>query len=162
MKTAVTYSVVPRKNPREKDAPVLFYAQAQARGEADIRALSERIEVMCTVTRADVMAVLVALETVIKDCLSNGEIVRLGELGALQMSLSSKGELVKEKFTAANINKSRILFRPGETLAGMQKTLRYERVQKLLKKKEEEPLTPEEGQQESVSSPTDQEGSVMA
>ena len=62
MKTAVTYSVVSRKNSRKQDAPAMFYAQAQARGEADIRTLSDRIELMCTVTRADVMAVLPKIE----------------------------------------------------------------------------------------------------
>lgn len=135
MKTAVTYSVVSRKNPREPEAPALFYAHAQARGEADIRTLSDRIELMCTVTRADVMAVLIAVESVITDCLANGEIVRLGDLGSLQMSLSSKGVIAKEDFTASLINKSRILFRPGDTLQAMQKNLRYERVEQLPKGK---------------------------
>ena len=135
MKTAVTYSVVSRKNPREPEAPALFYAHAQARGEADIRTLSDRIELMCTVTRADVMAVLIAVESVITDCLANGEIVRLGDLGSLQMSLSSKGVMAKEDFTASLINKSRILFRPGDTLQAMQKNLRYERVEQLPKGK---------------------------
>ena len=155
MKTAVTYSVVSRKNPREPEAPALFYAHAQARGEADIRTLSDRIELMCTVTRADVMAVLIAVESVIKDCLANGEIVRLGDLGSLQMSLSSKGVTSKEDFSAALINKSRILFRPGDTLQAMQKSLRYERVEQLpkTKKKEVAPEAPD-------SSATDEPGSA--
>ena len=33
MARAVTYSVVPRINPREKNDPPKFYAQAQARGD---------------------------------------------------------------------------------------------------------------------------------
>ena len=138
MKTSVTYSVVSRKNPKEPEFPALFYAQAQARGEADIRTLSDRIELMCTVTRADIMAVLVALESSVKECLSNGEIVRLGDLGSLQMSLSSRGAASMEQFSANMIEKSRILFRPGETLQDMQKTLRFERVEPRPKKKKEE------------------------
>ncbi len=137
MKTAVTYSVVSRKNPRQPELPCLFYAQAQARGEADIRSLSDRIELMCTVTRADVMAVLVALESVIKECLSNGEIVRLGDLGSLQLSLSSKGAGSKKEFTTSLIDKTRILFRPGETLSAMQKTLHFERVETVQKNAEQ-------------------------
>ena len=135
MKTSVTYSVVSRKNPKDLELPALFYAQAQARGEADIRTLSDRIELMCTVTRADIMAVLVALESSVKECLSNGEIVRLGDLGSLQMSLSSRGAATKDQFSPNMIEKSRILFRPGETLQDMQKTLRYERVEVLPKGK---------------------------
>lgn len=137
MKTAVTYSVVSRKNPRQPQLPNLFYAQAKARGEADIRTLSDRIELMCTVTRADVMAVLVALESVIKECLSNGEIVRLGELGSLQLSLSSKGSNSKKEFTSSMIHKTRILFRPGETLSAMQKMLHFERVETVQKNAEQ-------------------------
>ena len=136
MKTAVTYSVVARKNPKDPEFAPKFYAQAQARGEADIKTLSDRIELMCTVTRADVMAVLVALESTITDCLSNGEIVRLGDLGSLQMSLSSDGSFNKKEFNTSLIKKSRILFRPGETLQAMQKTLRYERVDQLPKKED--------------------------
>lgn len=135
MKSSVTYSVVSRKNPNEPELPAKFYAQAQARGESDIRTLSDRIELMCTVTRADIMAVLVALEETVKDALANGEIVRLGELGALQMSLSSKGAASKEEFYPNMILRSRILFRPGETLKDMQKTLRFERVETLPKGK---------------------------
>ena len=84
------------------------------------------------------MAVLVALETVIKDCLSNGEIVRLGELGSLQMGLSSHGVLTEEDFNASMIYKSRIHFRPGLTLSAMLATLHFKRVPKKLDKAQAE------------------------
>ena len=128
MKTSVTYSLVQRKNPRNEMASPRYYAKAQARGVADIRSISDRIEIMCTVTRADVVAVLTALETCVSDSLANGEIVRLGELGSLQISLSSKGAPTKEEFNSSMIDKSRILFRPGETLSKMQQSLSFERV----------------------------------
>lgn len=134
MKTSLTYSVVARKNPREPETPALYYAQAQARGEADIRTLSDRIELMCTVTRADVMAVLAALESTISECLANGEIVRLGDLGSLQLSLSSKGAPSAKEFSSSMICNSRFLFRPGETLRAVQKTLNFERVEQKKKK----------------------------
>ena len=94
----LTYSVVERKDPQNPEVAGKFYAQAQARGEAGIRELSQRIQQSCTVTRADVMAVLIALEDVVADSLANGEIVRLGELGSLQISLSSEGSMTKEDF----------------------------------------------------------------
>ena len=137
MKQSVTYSVVSRKNPTKPDEGPLFYAQAQARGEADIRSISSRIEQACTVTRADVIAVLTALETTVSSCLANGEIVRLGELGTLQVSISSVGAPSKEEFSVGNIRRTRILFRPGETLSQMQASMKFERVEKRKKKKEE-------------------------
>ena len=153
MNTSVSYSVVPRTNPAKPQLPVRYYAMAQARGVADVRSLSDRINSMCTVNPTDVMGVLVALETVVKDCLANGEIVRLGELGSLQMSLSSKGVIAKEDFNASLINKSRILFRPGETLSAMQKNLSFARVAQLPKSKKGSAEGPD-------SSATDEPGSA--
>jgi predicted histone-like DNA-binding protein len=118
MARSVTYSVVPRKNPQEKGTPPKFYAQAQARGDVNIREMSERIQSACTVNKADVYAVLVALEDVIAEALQNGEIVRLGELCTLQVSLSGKGALTEEDYNDSLIKKAKIIFRPGTILAG--------------------------------------------
>ncbi|WP_299231475.1 HU family DNA-binding protein [uncultured Bacteroides sp.] len=137
----LTYSVVERKDPKNPDVEGKYYAQAQARGEAGIRELSQRIQQMCTVTRADVMAVLIALEDVVADSLANGEIVRLGELGSLQVSLSGEGSEAKEDYHDGLIKKARILFRGGKTLSNTLTTLKYEKVEQKYKKEEEgEPI----------------------
>lgn len=138
----LTYSVVERKDPLNPETQGKFYAQAQARGEAGIRELSQRIQQMCTVTRADVMAVLIALEDVVSDSLANGEIVRLGELGSLQVSLSGEGAATKDEYNDTLIKKNRILFRGGKTLSNMLETIRYQRVEQKYKKSDsgEEPL----------------------
>ncbi|WP_300725366.1 HU family DNA-binding protein [uncultured Bacteroides sp.] len=129
MDRAVTYSVVGRRNPRNQDAPVKFYAQAQARGEMGIRTMAERIQNACTVTRADIMAVLIALSEVVSEGLQNGEIVRLGDLGSLQVSLSSKGAETQDDFTASMISKTRVNFRPGEDLAKALGIMSFQRVE---------------------------------
>ena len=67
MARTVTYSVVPRINPRENNDPTRYYAQAQARGDVNIREMAERIQATCTVHKTDVYAVLVALEDVVKE-----------------------------------------------------------------------------------------------
>lgn len=130
MAKSVTYSVVPRINPNEKEMPPLYYAQAQASGDVNIREMSERIQAACTVTKADVYAVLVAMEDVIIDALKGGEIVRLGDLGALQIGLNGKGELTEEDFEPSLIKKARINFRPGVALNGMLTSLSYTKVAK--------------------------------
>lgn len=135
----LTYSVVERKDPQSPEVEGKYYAQAQARGEAGIRELSQRIQQSCTVTRADVMAVLIALEDVVADSLANGEIVRLGELGSLQVSLRGKGAISPEEYHDGLIEKGKILFRSGETLSTMLDTLKYQRVEKKYRK-EEEPI----------------------
>ena len=139
MARTVTYSVVPRINPREKNDPPKFYAQAQARGDVNVREMAERIQATCTVHKTDVYAVLVALEDVVKEAIQNGEIVRLGELCTLQVSLSGKGTLTEEEYDDSLIKKAKIIFRPGTILAGALETLKYSKVPiKYLKEEKEE------------------------
>ena len=138
MARSVTYSVVPRVNPQEKGTPPKFYAQAQARGDVNIREMSERIQSACTVNKADVYAVLVALEDVIAEALQNGEIVRLGELCTLQVSLSGKGALTEEDYNTSLIKKKRINFRPGRVLANAMSSLTFTKVEIKYPKEEEE------------------------
>ena len=139
MSRTVTYSVVPRINPREKNDPPKFYAQAQARGDVNVREMAERIQATCTVHKTDVYAVLVALEDVVKEAIQNGEIVRLGELCTLQVSLSGKGTLTEKEYDDSLIKKAKIIFRPGTILAGALETLKYSKVPiKYLKEEKEE------------------------
>ena len=138
MARTVTYSVVPRINPREKNDPPKFYAQAQARGDVNVREMAERIQATCTVHKTDVYAVLVALEDVVKEAIQNGEIVRLGELCTLQVSLSGKGTLTEEEYDDSLIKKAKINFRPGAILAGALESLKYSKVPIKYPKEEKE------------------------
>ena len=128
MARSVTYSVVPRRNPSEKGTPPKFYAQAQARGDVSLRDMAERIQTSCTVHKSDVYAVLVALEDVVADAIQNGEIVRLGDLCTLQVSLSGKGALSEEEYTTDLIKRAKINFRPGAVLANALASLSYSKV----------------------------------
>ena len=128
MARSVTYSVVPRINPSEKSAPPRYYAQAQARGDVNVREMAERIQATCTVHKSDVYAVLVALEDVIAEALQNGEIVRLGDLCTLQVSLSGKGAMTEDEYTTDLIKKSRVNFRPGPVLANALASLSFSKV----------------------------------
>ncbi|MBR3758715.1 MAG: HU family DNA-binding protein [Bacteroidaceae bacterium] len=128
MARSVTYSVVPRRNPSEKGTPPKFYAQAQARGDVSLREMAERIQTSCTVHKSDVYAVLVALEDVVADAIQNGEIVRLGDLCTLQVSLSGKGALSEEEYTTDLIKRAKINFRPGAVLANALVSLSYSKV----------------------------------
>ena len=128
MARSVTYSVVPRTKPGEKNDPPKFYAQAQARGDVNIREMAERIQNSCTVHKSDVYAVLVALEDVVADAIQNGEIVRLGELCTLQVGLSGKGSLTEEDYSDTLIKRAKINFRPGKVLSEALGTLKFSKV----------------------------------
>ena len=139
MARSVTYSVVPRRNPSEKGTPPKYYAQAQARGDVNIREMSERIQASCTVHKSDVYAVLVALEDVVADAIQNGEIVRLGDLCTLQVSLSGKGALTEEEYDTSLIKRAKINFRPGTVLSNALASLNFSKVNvKYTKEAEEE------------------------
>ena len=144
MARSVTYSVVPRINPREKDEAPKYYAQAQARGDVSIREMAERIQSSCTVHKSDVYAVLVALEDVIAEALQNGEIVRLGELCTLQVSLSGKGALTEDDYDTSLIKRSKINFRPGRVLSNALAGLSFTKVDIKYPKKEDEDSPEEE------------------
>ena len=124
----VTYSVSPRINPRDKEAAPKFYGHVQASGDINIREMSERIQQTCTVHKSDVYAVLVALEDVITDALKGGEIVRLGDLGTLQIGISSKGAVTEEDYSDSHIKKPRINIRPGTAIVGVLDNLTFVKV----------------------------------
>ena len=140
----VTYSVSPRINPRDKEAAPKFYGHVQARGDINLREMAERIQQTCTVHKSDVFAVLVALEDVITEALKGGEIVRLGDLGTLQIGISSKGAVTEEDYTDALIKKARINFRPGSALAGGLSNLTFAKVKGKSSKEDKEAAEGEE------------------
>ena len=141
----VTYSVSPRINPRDKEAAPKYYAHVQANGDTNLREMSERIQQTCTVHKSDVFAVLVALEDVITEALKNGEIVRLGDLGTLQIGISSKGAVSEEEYDDSLIKQARINFRPGSALAGILSNLTFARVKVKSSKADKENSEQEEG-----------------
>lgn len=132
MSNAITYSVVARQSsPGNLEAPMKYHAQAQARCETTLEEMAAKIEERCTVTYADAVAVLTALEDRIIEALRNGEIVRLGKLGNLQVSVGCKASLTKEEFNESLLRNPRVIFRPGKALRDTAKTARFEKVAKL-------------------------------
>ena len=124
MAMTVTYSVVPRKNPAKKDESAKYYAQAQASGELDFEELCEGITSRSTCTETDVRAAI----SEAKRALKAGRIVRLGDLGSLQIGLNSEGAVSVKEFSSSLITAAHIIFRPGKTLADITKILSYQQV----------------------------------
>ena len=126
---AVKLTTVQKRNPRDLASPGKFYAQAVSDGSVDLNDLAEIIATQCTVSKADCYAVLIALESNIIRELKNGRIIRLGELGNFQVSISSEGSLSLEEVSVSSVKKARINFRPGKSLRSMLKTLVYKKAQ---------------------------------
>jgi predicted histone-like DNA-binding protein len=123
---AVHYITVAKGNPSKPDEPKKFYAQAKASGELTLKKLSKEIaEGGTTVSDTDVLAVLNDLTKILKHHLDNGEIVRFGDFGTFQISVSSEGAETAAKFHSSMIRSAKILFRPGADLKEMMHNLKF-------------------------------------
>jgi predicted histone-like DNA-binding protein len=96
-----------------------FYASPVMEGETNLNDLTKAIEKICTVNGADIRAVLYALVDVSVDRLSNGSIVRLGDLGSLRMSLSSEGMATAEEVKSTSVKGASVIFTPGTKIKEM-------------------------------------------
>jgi predicted histone-like DNA-binding protein len=123
---AVNYVIIERGNPADLNAPKKFYAQAKSSGELTLKKLGKEIaEGSTTVSDTDVLAVLNDLTKVLKRHLDNGEIVRFGDFGTFQITVSSDGAETAEKFHPSLIKNPKVTFRPGVDLKEMLATLKY-------------------------------------
>ncbi|MHA3044478.1 HU family DNA-binding protein [Riemerella anatipestifer] len=104
-----------------------FYASPVYQGEKTLEGLTIDIEKISTVSGADIRAVLYALVDVMQTSLSEGRIVRLGELGSMRVSLSSEGKAKEEEVTSAAVKSAKVLFTPGSDLKKMLQTLKFEK-----------------------------------
>ncbi|GHV09168.1 hypothetical protein FACS1894160_4600 [Bacteroidia bacterium] len=123
---AVSYVVIERGNPANPNAPKKFYAQAKSSGEMTLKKIGKEIaEGSTTVSDTDVLAVLNDLTKVLKRHLENGEIVRFGDFGTFQLTVSSEGSETAAKFHPSLIKHPKVTFRPGVDLKDMLATLKY-------------------------------------
>ena len=127
---ALNYSVALRPNPLKKDEPAKAYATAQINGELSLKQLSRRVSMQTTVSRADVVAVLISTVENLLDALQEGKQVDFGELGKFRLHILNEGAESLEKFTSTNITGVSIQYIPGEDLKNVfagQAVLRAEK-----------------------------------
>lgn len=126
---AINYSVTQRANPKDSMAEPKWYANAQVVANYSFDTLCSDVEKMSTATDGDVRAVLSTALYCIEQALRRSESVTLGDLGTFAVGLSSTGTDTAEEFTAANISKARVTFRPARRLKELAKAFQYKRVE---------------------------------
>ncbi len=125
---AVKYVLTQKGNPGDPQAPKKFYAQAKASGEITLKKLSKEIsENSSTVSDTDVLAVLNDLTKFLNRHLSEGQIVRFGDFGTFQISITSEGAETAEKFNQSMIDSSKVAFRAGIDIREMLNNLKFEK-----------------------------------
>ena len=106
-----------------------FYASPVHDREITLDGLTKAIEKTSTVNGADIRAVLYAMVEEAVSGLSEGRIIRLGELGSMRITLSSEGKDTAEEITAATVKKAGVIFTPGAKLQDMLKSAKFVKTQ---------------------------------
>ncbi len=126
---AIKYKVIERGEPGVAGGGTKkFYASANVTGEKSLAGLTRDIEKISTVSGADIRAVLYALVDTMTGSLAEGQVVRLGELGSLRVSISSEGKEKEKEVTPATIKQARVVFTPGKAIKEMLETVTYEKM----------------------------------
>ena len=105
-----------------------FYASPVHDREISLDGLTKAIEKTSTVNGADIRAVLYAMVEEAVNGLSDGRIIRLGDLGSLRITLSSEGKNTADEVTATSVKKAGVIFTPGQKLQEMLKVAKFTKV----------------------------------
>lgn len=89
-----------------------WYGKAVILDTISTKDLAQEISHSTTVTYADVVAVLIEMQTALKSHLQNSQKVQLDGLGSFRVGIVSKSADTREKFTVNNIKSYRIIFQP--------------------------------------------------
>ena len=105
------YKIVERKKPGTQDFK--YYGTVVLGEPVGLRKIIEEIEEKCTLTQADIVAVLYALESAVSKHLLNGQSVRFGTLGSFRPTISSEGSTSSATWEPSMVKKVRAVFTPS-------------------------------------------------
>lgn len=128
MKT-VNYCVVAKINPANHESgEKKYYAVVQSKGQTGIDEIAERISASTTATRADVLAVLAALEEQVIDNLESGQTVKLGDIGSFRLSVGGEGSTTEDTYDTSLIERVKVVFTPSSRMKAGLNSLKYTKV----------------------------------
>lgn len=107
---------ISKRNPKEPEAAPRFYASAQHDASIDLNGLANSVASRCSLRRADVHGVLVALMDIIPDELATGKVISLGDLGSFYVNVKSEGAETRELLTPGMVKGMKIIYRPTKEL----------------------------------------------
>lgn len=124
------FRLIERKNlGKDKETnPKKFYAQATNNGYVSFDEVCVEISEYCSLTSADVKAVMDRMNYVLDKNLKAGRIIQFGEIGNFRLSMGSAGSVDEKDFDSSMIKKPRIVFTPGTRLQSTREQTSFERV----------------------------------
>ena len=122
-----TFKITPYKTKIYLNLPKLFYAQAVMSRRVVFDDLCDEIAETCTLTSADIKAVLDRVIWAMVTHLRNGEIVQFADLGNFRIAIDSPGVSNPEDFNAVIIRRPKVVFSPGKRLRDMRNLAKFNR-----------------------------------
>lgn len=122
-----TFKIPPYKTKIYLNLPELFYAQAVMSRRVVFDDLCDEIAETCTLTSADIKAVLDRVIWAMVTHLRNGEIVQFADLGNFRIAIGSPGVSNPEDFNAVMIRRPKVVFSPGKRLRDMRNLAKFNR-----------------------------------
>ena len=128
MKNTLKYSLHMQKNPDHPDEPEKAYARLQLNGVLDINALAEHMANHNSIySKGTIVGIITDMCHCIKEAITEGNAVMLGDLGRFAPSITSEGALpgtdqdgnpitAMEAFTEANIKAVNVNYELGTGL----------------------------------------------
>ena len=118
------YKTTLRANPLDRSQQK-FYAAPSYTEDVNLNKVAQDISNTCTLTHANISAVLDSFLTVLPGYLENGHSVKMGDFGRFRLSFKSVGQEKEEDVSANDIVVARILFVPSTRLKEKLKSIRY-------------------------------------
>ena len=122
---AITIISIGKTNPSNPNVPMLYYPKVTKTGEIDLDEISEKIAYSSSLTQADCYAVIISMVAAVAQELEDGKIVRMGNLGAFQISVKGTASPTPEAVSPKNVKSASVIFRPGKKFKTMLKNLKF-------------------------------------
>ena len=117
-------------NPLKPTVAPKYYAKAISDGEVSTEELLQLISSKSNISYLDCLRFMLFLEETVSEQLSNGKIVRLGDIGNFQVGISSNGEATAGKVNRYSIKAAKVNFRAGKSFRKLLNLLEYQKVTK--------------------------------
>lgn len=126
---AQKYILINRRNlgADKEENPRKFYAQAVNNGYVTFDELCDDVAETCTLTSADVKAVMDRMNYILDKNLRAGRIVQFGEIGSFRLAIGSTGSVTEKDFQTGQIKTPKIVFTPGSKLRLTRQRTRFEK-----------------------------------
>lgn len=124
----IRYSLVRRKNPLKKDAPLKVHATAQAKEVLRIEDVAAHIVRHGSVyDRSVIEGVTMKVADCLRELLLEGYQVELGDLGKFELALKCEGANSAEEFTPEkNISEVNVRWRPSDILKNLREDAEFD------------------------------------